>query len=297
MSEFWSWWIIAITLICIFGNFWLLHFTKKTEADECEDGTTGHAYDGIQEYNNPLPKWWLNLFYITLAFGIGYLILFPGLGKFEGTLGWTKENQWEAEVQQAESVYLPLFKQYENTPVTELVNDELAMDMGRRIFLNVCFACHGSDAAGSPGYPNLTDNDWLYGSTPDIIEESITNGRSGQMPPFGQQFNEEQITFLTSYVVSLSGRNAPENEIAKGKALYDTNCVACHGADGKGSHAFGAPNLTDTTWLFGGSRKVIARTIRSGRNGQMPAHKDILGKAKIRLVTAYVYSLSQEKAE
>lgn len=293
MSAFWSWWVIIIVAIMIFGSFIMLHLTRKME-DNGEE-TTGHVYDGIEEYNNPMPKWWLNMFYITLAFGIGYLILWPGLGSYKGYFGWSKESAWEEEVKAAEEQFGPIFAQYLDTPVEKLLEDEQALDMGRRIFLNVCFACHGSDAAGSPGYPNLTDNDWLYGGTPEVIKQSIMHGRSGKMNAFGEILNEEQITHLTSYVKHLSGSKAPEHEVKFGEALFKQNCVACHGADGKGNQAVGAPNLTDNIWLYGSSRKVIARTIRNGREGNMPAHKDILGEAKVHLVTAYVYSLSQNK--
>ncbi len=292
MTEFWSWWIIIIVAIMIIGSFVVLHLTRRME-DNGEE-TTGHVYDGIEEYNNPLPKWWLNMFYITLVFGIGYVILYPGLGNYEGYLGWSQEKEWSEEVEQADATYGPIFEQYLNTPVEQLVKDEQANDMGRRIFLNICFACHGSDAAGSPGYPNLTDNDWLYGGSAETIHQSITNGRGGVMPAFEGQFNEEQITFLTSYVKSLSGSTSPEHEVSAGKALFQQNCVACHGTDGKGNQAVGAPNLTDNVWLYGGSRKVIARSIRNGRQGKMPAHKDILSEAKIHLVAAYVYGLSKE---
>lgn len=293
MSNFWSWWIIIITAIIIVGSFVVLHLTRKME-DNGEE-TTGHVYDGIEEYNNPLPKWWLNLFYITLVFSMGYLFLYPGLGSYKGYFNWSQESNWEEEVAEAEKVYGPVFAQYQDTPIKELIKDENAMDIGRRIFLNVCAACHGSDASGAPGFPNLTDNDWLYGGTPEKIVETLVNGRQGVMMAFGEQLNEEQISQLTSYVVSLSGMTAPEKEIAAGEKLFAVNCVACHGADAKGNQMLGAPNLTDNVWLYGRSRKVIARTIRNGRNGNMPAHQEILGDAKLHLVAAYVYSLSNKK--
>jgi cytochrome c oxidase cbb3-type subunit 3 len=291
MSAFWSWWVIIIVAIMIIGSFVLLHLTRKM--DDNGEETTGHVYDGIEEYNNPMPKWWLNMFYITLVFGIGYLFLYPGLGSYQGYLGWTKEKAWQEEVAEAEKQYGPLFEQYKNTPIAELIHDEQAMDMGRRIFQNVCFACHGMDAGGKPGFPNLKDQDWLYGGSPEAIQQTVLFGRNGQMPAFGETLNEEQISQLVSYVRSLSGQKEPAHEVKYGEALFKQNCVACHGADGKGNQAIGAPNLTDKIWLYGGSRKVIARTIRNGRTGHMPAHKDILGEAKAHLVAAYVYSLSQ----
>ncbi|WP_144393652.1 cytochrome-c oxidase, cbb3-type subunit III [Pleionea sediminis] len=295
MTEFWSWWIIVIVAIMIVGSFVILHLTRKME-DNGED-TTGHVYDGIEEYNNPLPKWWLNMFYITLVFSIGYLVLYPGLGNYEGYFNWTQENAWEKEVAAAEEQYGPIFAQYLNTPIPSLGSNQEAMDMGKRIFLNYCAACHGSFATGTPGYPNLMDDDWLYGGSPETIKTTLINGRQGMMPGFGEQLNEEQITFVTSYVTSLSGRDAPEKEVAEGKELYQMNCVACHGADGKGNQQLGAPNLTDSTWLYGGSRKVIARTIRNGRQGNMPAHQEILGDAKLHLVAAWVYNTSKEQSK
>ncbi len=293
MTEFWSWWIIIIVAIMIVGSFVMLHLTRKMEDNGQE--TTGHVYDGIEEYNNPLPKWWLNMYYITLVFGIGYVILYPGLGSYAGYWNWTQETAWEAEKKAADKQYGPIFTQYLQTPITELAQNDEALDIGKRIFLNVCFACHGSDARGAPGYPNLTDNDWLYGGSAETIQQSVMHGRAGVMTAFGEILNEEQITYLTSYVKSLSGAKAPEHEVELGNPLFQANCVACHGADGKGNQVMGAPNLTDNIWLYGGSRKVIARTIRNGRQGNMPAHKDILGEAKAHLVAAYVYSLSQSK--
>ncbi len=286
MSEFWSWWIIIITAIMIIGSFVVLHLTRKME-DNGEE-TTGHVYDGIEEYNNPMPKWWLNMFYVTLFFSIGYLILYPGLGNFAGYLNWSSDSEWKAEVKAANEQYGPIFEQYLNMPIAQLQQDEQAMDMGKRIFLNICAACHGSDGRGSPGFPNLMDNDWLYGGDEATIKQTLLNGRSGLMPGLAQSLNEEQITYLVSYVKSLSGANAPAHEVNFGKPLFEQNCVACHGADGKGNQMLGAPNLTDNIWLYGGSRVVIAKTIREGRNGVMPAHKEIIGDAKIHLVTGYI---------
>ena len=293
MSDFWSIWIIVLVVICIIGSFWLLFATRK-DSHEGEE-TTGHSYDGIEEYNNPLPKWWLNLFYITLFFSIGYLILYPGLGSFKGTKEWTQEGQWKQDIEAADTQFGPIFEQYKQTSLPELANNEEAVEIGRRIFLNVCFACHGSDAGGSPGYPNLTDSDWLYGGTPEAIKHSIAEGRSGVMPAFSGSMSEAQIVELTTYVKAFSSPDASVAKSEKGAQLYQTYCVACHGAEGKGNQLLGAPDLTDKVWLYGSSKKVIARTIREGRNGIMPAHKDILPESKIHLVSAYIYSLSNKK--
>lgn len=296
MSEFWSWWIITIVAINIFGCWGLLRWTRTVKESEVEDSeTTGHVYDGIEEYNNPLPRWWLNMFYITIFFSIGYLILYPGLGKYEGVLNWTQENQLQAEVDKAKATYQPLFDKYSNIPIEELATIKQATEIGKRIFVNTCFGCHGSDARGNPGYPNLVDNDWLWGGSPEQIKQSIVAGRIGAMPPFGTSLTAAQIDELVQYVGQLSGNKVDEKKAAAGKVTFDVQCFVCHGADGKGNIALGAPNLTDNIWLHSGSATGIAKTIREGRTGEMPAHADILGEAKAHLVTAYVYSLSNKQ--
>jgi len=296
MSEFWSWYVIIIVAINIIGCWALLHFTKRMKGSEAENETTGHVYDGIEEYNKPLPKWWLNMFYITLIFGVVYLILYPGLGNYKGLLEWTPQKQHAEEVAKAEEIYKPLFAKYAATPIPELVKNKEAVAMGRRIFVNNCAICHGSDGRGNPGFPNLADNDWLYGGSPEQIVASITNGRQGAMPAFGPMLSAEQLDGLVHYVGVLSGQQSADPEKAKiGEQIFKTQCFACHGMDGKGNTALGAPNLTDNVWLYGSAYWDIAKTIREGRNGQMPAHKDLLGDERIHLVATYVYSLSQSK--
>jgi cytochrome c oxidase cbb3-type subunit 3 len=164
--------------------------------------------------------------------------------------------------------------------------------MGQRLFLTYCIQCHGSDAGGRPGYPNLTDKNWLWGGTPEAIKASITNGRTAVMPAWEPVIGADGVEQVTEYVQSLSGRKVDEAMAAKGKDIFTTNCAACHMPDGTGMQALGAPNLTDTTWLYGGSEGVIRQTIKAGRNGKMPAHKELLGEDKIHLLAAYVYSLS-----
>jgi len=294
MSEFWSWWIIVITVVNVFGCWALLLWSRKLKGSIEENETTGHIYDGIEEYNNPLPKWWLNMFNICLVFSVGYLILYPGLGNFAGVLGWTQVGQHTEEVAAAKKVYAPLFKKYAATPLEELSKIKQATEMGKRIFVNTCFGCHGSDARGNPGYPDLTDNDWLYGGSATNIEQSIQFGRNGMMPSFAAAFNAEQIDGLVQYVGKLSGHEVDDTKADIGKTLFDQQCFACHGSDGKGNTALGAPNLTDNIWLYGGSASVIAQTIREGRVGEMPAHMSLLGKEKIHLVSAYIYSFSNQ---
>jgi cytochrome c oxidase cbb3-type subunit 3 len=292
MSTFWQGWVIVLTVGNILFCFWLIWWTMRKRAGEAAQGdVTGHIWDGnLQEYNNPLPRWWLWLFYGTLVFGIAYYVLYPGL--WDGLLGWTKEGQYETEVEAADAKYGPIYAQYRNVPVPALAKNEEAVGMGKRLFLTYCIQCHGSDAGGRPGYPNLTDNDWLWGGAPETIEATITNGRRAVMPAWEAVIGAEGVDKVAEYVQSLSGRKVDETLAAAGKEIFTTNCAACHMPDGTGMQALGAPNLTDTTWLYGGSEGTIKQTIRNGRNGHMPAHKELLGEDKIHLLTAYVYSLS-----
>lgn len=259
----------------------------------------GHVWDeDLEEYNNSLPGWWLNMFYITLVFGIVYLILYPGMGSFAGVWGWTQVKQYEAEVDAAESRYGPLFEQYKSQPIPELLSNKEALKMGERLYLNYCTVCHGSDARGNPGYPNLRDDDWLYGGKPEQIQESILNGRvaNGMMAWKDSLGGDEGVNNVTHYVLSLNTGDRKYDPAAaeKGKAQFAI-CAACHGQDGKGNTMLGAPNLIDDIWLYGGSEKQIEESIAKGRAGVMPAHKEFLGEAKVHLIAAYIYSLSNSK--
>ncbi|MBT8429766.1 MAG: cytochrome-c oxidase, cbb3-type subunit III [Gammaproteobacteria bacterium] len=299
MSSFWSGWIIILTVGNILGCIWLVWWTMRRRADESAQGdVTGHTWDGdLQEYNNPLPRWWLWLFYITLVFGAGYLILYPGLGKFGGVLGWSStDSQYQGEMAKAAEKYDPIFKQYAAVAVTDLATKpeyQEAREMGKRLFLTYCMQCHGSDAGGSRGFPNLTDDTWLWGGTPEQIRVSITNGRNGVMPNLG--LSPEQVDNLTAHVMSLSGRDADPAKAEAGKEAFMTaGCLGCHGMDGTGNQMLGAPNLTDNVWLYGGSPGAIKQTLTKGRAGVMPAQKELLSEEKIHLLTAYVYSLSNK---
>ncbi|MBY4677813.1 cytochrome-c oxidase, cbb3-type subunit III [Marinobacterium arenosum] len=297
MSAFWSAWVTVITLAVILGCAWLLFATKKSQNyDETTDETLGHEFDGIAEYDNPLPKWWFQLFVGTVVFGLVYLVLYPGLGSFPGLLNWTSTGQWEEEMSHAEENYRPLFAKYASLSIEELQKSENAtgLKMGQRMFANNCALCHGSAATGAHGFPNLTDNDWLYGGEPATIKQTISEGRTGGMPPWGQVLGEDGVRDMTHYVLSLSGREADSEAIARAKPQFQALCTACHGADGTGMQALGAPNLTDDIWLYGGTFEKVAHTIRTGRNGVMPAHKNLLSEDKIHLISAYVYSLSNK---
>ena len=294
MSNFWSIWIVFLTALNLYFCFWLVRWTVKPRAGEAATGdVTGHAWDGLEEYNNPLPKWWLNMFYATLIFTAGYLILYPGMGAFPGLLGWTKENQHAREVMAADEKYGPIFAQFADQPVEELIKNEEAVKLGRTLFSTYCTVCHGSDAAGARGFPNLTDDDWLYGGDPATIKATLQNGRSGIMPAHLPIIGEDGVEQVANYVVTLSGRE-PEDAAAaeKGKEIFGTVCAACHMPDGTGMHALGAPNLTDDIWLYGGDMRTIRETLINGRNGVMPAQQQFLGDDKIHLLTTYVYSLS-----
>ena len=294
MSTALSWYIIILTLANVIGCYVLIRLTTRPKAGEAAEGSvTGHTWDGdLQEYNNPLPMWWLWLFYITIVFGLIYFALYPGMGKFGGTLGWTQEEQYQSEIQQAEQTYGPIFAAYSKQSISDLSKDHKAMQAGQRLFLTYCAACHGSDAGGATGFPNLRDGDWLYGGSPEAIKTSIMNGRNGIMPPMGAALGNDGVEEVANYVLSLSGREADSALAQKGKARFETICAACHTPAGTGNQALGAPNLTDNTWLHGRSLGAIKKTIVEGRTGIMPSHKDFLGEDKVHLLAAYVYSLS-----
>ncbi|MGB0467705.1 MAG: cytochrome-c oxidase, cbb3-type subunit III [Pontibacterium sp.] len=297
MSAFWSAWVTVITLAVIFGCTWLLLATRKSEQfKESTEETLGHEFDGIAEYDNPLPSWWFQMFLGTVIFGLVYLVMYPGLGNFQGLLGWTSTNQWEEEMQHADEVYKPVFAKYATLSVEDLQKEENAggLKMGQRMFANNCSLCHGSTGTGAYGFPNLTDNDWLYGGDVASIKTTIESGRIGGMPPWGAVLGEEGVRDVTSYVLSLSDQQVDADSAARGETQFQALCTACHGADAKGMFALGAPNLTDNVWLYGGSFEKVAHSIRSGRGGVMPAHKTLLSEDKIHLITAYVYSLSQK---
>lgn len=292
MTSFWSNWIIVLTVISIALIFWILLANRKGESRGEEVGTTGHSADGIEEFDNPLPYWWFLMFLITLLFGIGYLIAYPGLGNFPGLLGWTQLGQWEAEVDAADARFSAARHKYLAMNIEDVTKDPAAVKMGQRMFANECSQCHGADAKGSYGFPNLSDGDWIWGGTAEAITHSITQGRQAAMPPWGPMLGDEGVANVTAYVRSLNGLNVDEAAAAAGKEKFNMLCVACHGADATGNPMFGAPDLTNGIWLYGGEADQIAHSVRAGRSGVMPTFKDTLGEDKIHLIAAYVYSLS-----
>ena len=295
-SDFWSYYVAIITIVSIVACAVLLWTMSSSRVPGQKVGTMGHVWDeNLEEYNNPLPNWWRWLFYITIVFGLVYLVLYPGLGKFAGTFKWTSTGQYEVEQARAAERYGPLFDTFVAMDIPAVAADPRARETGQRLFLNYCAQCHASDARGSRGFPNLADNDWLYGGDPETIKATIVNGRNGIMPPLGAVLGDEGVKETAHYVLSLSGLTHDGVLASRGKALFATNCVVCHGADGKGNPALGAPNLTDKVWLYGGGETTISETIRTGRNNKMPAWGEFLGDAKTHVLAAYVWSLSSAK--
>lgn len=288
--------VIIVTTGGGIAGLWLLTVWQARIGASDEKETTGHVWDeDLRELNTPLPLWWRNLFYVTLAFGVVYLILYPGLGSFDMLLNWTQIKQYEEQMAEAEARYGPIFEKHLNQPIEELARDPEALKIGERLYASYCTVCHGSDAGGVIGFPNLKDEEWLYGGTPEAIETSILKGRNGMMPAWKAPLGGEQgVEQVTAYVLSLSGRSVDRAKAEAGKAKFDMFCVACHGPEGKGNQQLGAPNLTNDIWLYGGSPKAIAASIANGRNGVMPAHEEFLGEAKVHLLAAYIYSLSNQ---
>lgn len=297
LTSFWHWYVIIITIGTILGCFWLLQWTKGvSNRDEEGDGTgtTGHVWDeDLVELNNPLPRWWLQLFYGTIGFAFIYLVLFGGLGNIGGVLGWSQEGQYEEQMKTATEAQEAIFSRYREMDNETLIANAEANATGQRLFANSCAMCHGSDARGARSFPNLTDSDWLYGGSFDTIMQTLEKGRAGIMPVMVAGLDDKAISELVVYVQSMSGQKADDVMAANGKKNFDMLCVACHGPDGSGNQALGSPRLNDQIWLYGGEPETIRKTITEGRNGNMPAHKDLLSEDRRRLITAYVLSLSE----
>jgi len=290
MSNFWGWFISIITVVNIFGCLWLIRRTSKKAPGE--EDTTGHVWDGdLKELNNPLPRWWLWTFYLSIGFAVPYLILFPGMGQFKGTSNWSAASQYEAEIAAAEERYGALFAKFAATDIEELSKDPDALRAGRNLFVNNCAMCHGSDGRGARSFPNLTDSEWLYGGDPSTIKLSIIMGRNGVMPAWGPALGEDGVIQATEYVLSMNGRDHDAALAAEGEQKFAMFCAACHGPQGKGNQALGAPDLTNDIWLHSGSREGIAQTITNGMNNRMPAQGEILGEDRAHVLAAYVYSL------
>ena len=313
MTTFWSAYISILTLGSLAGLTWLLLGTGKGQGRDTTDQTMGHSFDGIEEYDNPLPKWWFWLFVATLVFAVGYLVLYPGLGNWKGLLpgyqnpaefadgqaGWTSAHEWEKEMARADARFGPIFSRFAAMPIEAVAQDPQALKMGARLFASNCAVCHGSDAKGAYGFPNLTDRHWRWGGEPETIKASIMNGRHGVMPGWSAVIGEQGVADVSAYVLSnLEGRSLPDKtraDVAKGREIFAANCAACHGPQGKGMPVMGAPDLTHPqAFIYGSSLAQLQQTIRHGRQGQMPAQADIQGNDKVHLLAAYVYGLSRQ---
>lgn len=309
--------IAAVTVLHILGYIGLVYWTTHIKAggDAKEGEVIDHTWDGdLKEMNNPMPGWWLSLFYLMIAFAIAYLFLYPGV--YKGSKGWTQLTQYQQESRRVDARSAEYFRHYAGKSVEDLAKDTDALAIGRRIFLQNCAVCHASDAGGTPGnYPNLTDKDWIWGGTPENIINTITNGHTGAMPAGGALISvtpgqapsaedQQKLEDVSNYILALGGYEHDQALAEKGKELYGTSCVACHGPDGKGNPVIGGINLADQTWLYAEDsedpaalKTFIQNQIQHPRNNVMPAWKDILGEAKIKVVAAYVYSLSQDESE
>lgn len=298
MSTGWSLWIVVLTIVNILACVWLLRWTSKprTSTEKIGGGAdTGHVWDGdLREYNNPLPKWWLWLFYLTVAFGLLYLALYPGLGNFGGARGWTQAKQYEEEKAAVEAKAQAILGPLAAMPVAELATNEQAMATAHNLFQQNCAQCHGSDGGGAKGFPNLANSDWQWGGDADTVVATIANGRLGVMPAWGPALGAQGVDEVVAYVQKLSGQQADATLASAGEARFQLMCVACHGVDGKGMAALGAPNLTDDVWIYGGDAATLRQTVDVGRNGQMPAWNDKLGEQRVKLLAAYVTKLAQD---
>ncbi len=296
MPAFWHWFVAAGTILFVIWCIWLVSWSaKQGPQNASDDDLVGHKWDGdLEEWNNPAPKWWLYLYFITIFWAVGYMVAYPGLGNFEGALGWSQAGQYEAEMQYAAETYEPIYEEFAAMEFADLVRNEDALALGSSLFASYCTTCHGSDARGAPGYPNLTDNDWLWGNSEQALITSIKQGRRGIMTPWAQVLgSDEAVTNMANYVRSLSGLAEADAAAQAMAPQFQTLCGACHMPNGTGNQLLGAPNLTDDVWLYGSSVDVIKETLEQGRNGVMPGHGDLLGDNRTKILAAYVYSLSQ----
>lgn len=295
MSGFWHVFIIVFTLANVAACVWLLVWTSKRRGEK-EEKTTGHVWDGdLTELNNPLPRWWLWLFVGTVAFSLGYLVLYPGLGEFKGVLGWSQTGQYRLEKERMDALAARAYARFDGMTLQQLTADAEALQYGQRLFINNCSVCHGSDAGGARGFPSLRDRDWLWGGAAETVRASIAEGRNGVMPAWGNVLGEQGVEEVAAYVISLSGRKYREPLERAGREKYAMLCAACHGAESKGNMLLGAPDLTDNIWLHGFDTETIRSVIRDGRINTMPPHKELLSEMQINLLAAYVDSLNNEQ--
>jgi len=296
MSGFWNFWVMGLFTANLIFIAWLLYATSTGKKSDQPAGpeTTGHTWDGdLAEYNNPLPRWWLGIFYGSIAFAVVYLVMFPGFGNFKGLLGWTSTGQWQHQKAEADTIVAREFAKFEGKTVTQLSTDPDAIRIAKNLFAANCSACHGSDAHGGKGFPNLTNPNLSWGRSEDTIVATIANGRQGVMPAWKDALGTEGVVQVANYVYALSGRSAPDSKAAAaGAEKFAALCSACHGPDGKGNPLLGAPNLADEYWIYGSSLQTVEETITNGRQNRMPAWGDLLGEERVKLLAAYIVSLA-----
>lgn len=291
MSSIWHWFVILGTFGSLAFFLALLYGNRKTGSD----ATTGHVYDGIEEYDNPMPMWWVWMFVLSIVFALGYLAWYPGLGNFGGVAGWSSAGALEDAQAAHEERFAPLYAELAQLDEASLHANRQAMQVGRRLFINNCSTCHGVNARGSFGFPNLTDPQWHWGSELDTVKTTISRGRTAAMPGWQASLGDRGVTDVTQFVLALAGRDHDSDAATRGEAQYNSMCVACHGAQGKGNSAMGAPDLSNDIWLYGGTAERIAYTIRNGRQGRMPAFDDVLSADQIHVLSGYVTSLSDSE--
>lgn len=301
MSLSWSWYVIVLVVLNIAGCVWLLWWTARRRPGDPAPEDTSHIWDGdLTEYNKPLPRWWINLFYLTIVFGIGYLAWYGGLGGFSGYGKWSSAGEHAQDKSREDAKLARTFAPYEGKPLPVLAQDPKARELGRSIFSNSCATCHGSSAQGAVGYPNLTDDIWHWGGKPEQILQTVLDGREGVMPEWGTVLGSmegpDAVDYTVAYVRALPYPDSLQQDYlaTRGKKLFEGVCAACHGVNGKGNQELGAPDLTDDYWMYGNSKQSLVKTINEGRHGQMPAHRALLGETRARLVAAYVWSLSNK---
>jgi len=287
MSMGWHWFVVLGLLLSLAAMFWLLLANRQRS----NEGTTGHEWDGIEELDNPLPMWWVGMFVVSMIFTLGYVAYYPGFGDFQGAGNWSSQSQHDAEAARHDARFAPLYAELGSMDEAALAQDKRGMQVGRRLYLNHCSTCHGVNAGGAFGFPNLTDDEWQWGNEYEDIRATLTNGRVAQMVPWGAALGEEGVVNVANYVLQLSGQAHDADKAAAGATQYNTMCMACHGVDGKGNKIFGAPDLTNDIWLYGGSLEEIIFTLNNGRQGNMPAQSDILSEDKIHILTTYIRSL------
>jgi cytochrome c oxidase cbb3-type subunit 3 len=296
MTEFWSNWVTLLAVFTLAASLFLFIYGLWVDIPTQPDGTSGHvwAHGVLREGVRSLPVWWIVISAIAFVAAFVYLALYPGFGAFKGVLGWTAHDELARDHAEHLQLGAPLRERVRGKTVESIAADPEALRAGAVLFVENCAACHGRNALGNValGAPNLTDDDWLYGGDGKAILTSILDGRRGAMPAFTGTIPDDSILDIAHYVASLSGLPNDSLRAQLGKRLF-SNCMPCHGADGKGNQALGAPNLTDVPWLYGTTvPRAIAETIRGGRSGVMPAWRDRLGEADALLVAAWVYAQS-----